>query len=1048
MKKLLLTSLLLFGLLSSFTLHAQAPTCGETFTDPGGLFPYANNVDNTVSICPTANPSSVVTVTFTSFNTEATYDALYVFDGNSITSPQIASSNGAGNVPGGLSGGYWGTTIPGPFTSTSPDGCLTFRFRSDNNATRDGWIANVTCSPPPTCLPPSSVTSSSVTNTSATISWTENNAATSWEIVALPCTTLPNASTVGTIVSTNPITLTGLTAATCYRFYVKSICNSSDNSTWSTVGAPTTTLQNPPVCGGIFVDNGGINGNYVNGSNVTTTICPSVAGEVVSVVFSTFDLESTWDALYVYNGNSTSASQISSSNPAGNVPGGLAGGYWGTSIPGPFTSTSTDGCLTFRFVSDGQASRAGWIANIVCGLPPTCIQPSNVTTSAITDTTVNVNWVNNSNATSWEVVALPCNTVPNSNTVGTIVSTNSITLTGLNPLTCYSIFVRGICSQSDSSFWISTTNITTSPEIPECGELFVDTGGPNGNYSNNSNLTYTICPTIIGEIVTVTFTSFDTDVNWDALYVFDGNSILSPQISSQNPAGNVPGGLAGGYWGTTIPGPFTSTSTDGCLTFRFRSSQQNTRSGWIATVTCNPEQDKIIAIAFVDSNANGVFDSNENSFPHGNFMMQQNNTGAISEITTPNGRYIITDENPTNTYDINFEILPEYTNYFSGTSFSVNDASIAVGSGAQLYYFPITVTQLYSDLAITIISTNPPRPGLPYSNKIEYKNIGLSAVANGTLSFTRPSQSTIASITQTGTVSSSQGFSYNFTNLLPGETRSFFVTLNVPPTPLVNAGNLLVSEATITVPSNDIDALNNAYTNTQIVVNSFDPNNKMESRGDRIAVSEFSADDYLFYTIRFQNYGTANAIDVRIEDVISSNLEIESIRMISSSHYYVMSRNNNLITWDFKDIQLVPESVSTTLSVGYVHFKIKVKPNFIAGGNIVRNSASIFFDTNPPITTNQFNSKFITVLGSEDFNTNSFSMYPNPSNDTVTLQVANSQNIKEVSFLDLSGKTIHTIKDVANWEATVNISNFSKGMYFVQVTMDNDLKLVQKLVKK
>lgn len=1047
MKKLVLDSLLLFGLLSSITLHAQAPTCGETFTDPGGLQPYGNNVDNTVTICPPINSGLAATVTFTSFNTEETYDALYVFDGNSIASPQIPSTNGAGNVPGGLAGGYWGTAIPGPFTSTNANGCLTFRFRSDGTAIRDGWIALVTCQSLPTCLRPTNVTINNVTNTSATLNWTENNAATSWEVVALPCASVPNSNTVGTVVTTNPTTITGLNPLTCYRFFVKSICSTSDNSEWSAIGSNITTLPNPPVCGGTFTDNSGATANYANNSNSTTTICPSTLGEVVSVVFSNFDLEATWDALYVFNGNSTASTQITSTNGAGNVPGGLAGGFWGNAIPGPFTSTSSDGCLTFRFVSDSQVTRAGWIANVICGLPPTCLQPTSVITSSVTDTAVTVNWVDNNNATSWEIVALPCNTAPDPNTTGTIVSTNSATLTGLNPLTCYSIFVRAICSQSDKSFWSSTANITTSPEIPECGELFLDTGGPNGNYSNNSNLTYTICPTTIGELVTVTFTSFDTDVNWDALYVFDGNSILSPQISSQNPAGNVPGGLAGGFWGTTIPGPFTSTSTDGCLTFRFRSSTQNTRAGWIANVTCSPDTDRLIAIAFVDSNTNGMFDSNESSFPYGNFLMQQNNTGAVSEITTPNGRYIINDDNPSNTYDISFEIAPEYTNYFAGTSFSVNDASITVGSGAQLYYFPITVTQLYSDLAITIIPTNPPRPGLPYSNKIEYKNIGLSAVANGTLTFTRPSQVTIAAITQTGTVTNSLGFSYNFTNLLPGETRSFFVTMNVPATPIVNAGNLLVAEATITAPSNDINTSNNAYSNTQIVVNSFDPNNKMESRGDRIAVTEFTADDYLYYTIRFQNYGTANAIDVRIEDVLSTNLEEESVRMISSSHYYVMSRNNNVITWNFKEIQLVPESVSSTLSVGYVHFKIKVKPNFIVAGNIVRNAASIFFDTNPPIITNQFNTKFINVLGTVDFDSNTFIMNPNPSNNIVTLQLANLQNIKEVSFLDLSGKTIHTLKNIANWETTINVSHFSKGLYFVEVTTENDLKLIQKMVK-
>jgi hypothetical protein len=131
--------LFLFIFLSGFapTLQAQI-TCGGTFTDPGGPNAnYANSTDYTETICPTIT-GELVTVTFSSFNTEATWDALYVYDGNSIAAPQIASTNGAANVPGGLPGGFWGTTIPGPFTSSSQDGCLTFRFRSDTAVTIRG----------------------------------------------------------------------------------------------------------------------------------------------------------------------------------------------------------------------------------------------------------------------------------------------------------------------------------------------------------------------------------------------------------------------------------------------------------------------------------------------------------------------------------------------------------------------------------------------------------------------------------------------------------------------------------------------------------------------------------------------------------------------------------------------------------------------------------------------------------------------------------------------------------------------------------------------
>ena len=163
MKKQLLLSFfaLFFGTL--LTYAQTSPVCGETFTDPeGATANYANNSDYSVTIYPN-NPGDFVTVSFTSFDIEANYDGLYIYNGNSISAPQISSTNPAGNIPGSLPGAYWGTISPGTITSTSPDGSLTFRFKSDNAINKPGWIANVTCGPAATCLKPTPLLTSNLT---------------------------------------------------------------------------------------------------------------------------------------------------------------------------------------------------------------------------------------------------------------------------------------------------------------------------------------------------------------------------------------------------------------------------------------------------------------------------------------------------------------------------------------------------------------------------------------------------------------------------------------------------------------------------------------------------------------------------------------------------------------------------------------------------------------------------------------------------------------------------------------------------------------------
>ena len=586
---------------ANFTTNVLPPICGGNFVDPGGpTANYANNANVTTTICPT-NPGDLVTVTFTAFSVQNGFDFLKVYDGNDITAPLLANLTG--------------TAIPPSFTSTAATGCLTFVFTSNATTTAAGWISNVSCAPPPSCRVPAAIATSTVTSNSVILNWTQpvnpdTTVANAWQVLALPCgSPAPNAGTTGFInTSTNPFTLTGLNSATCYDIYIRAVCSLTDSSVW---GGPSTitTQVSPPICGGNFVDAAGPTTNYANNSDSTVSICPITPGDVVTVTFTSFNTEATWDGLYVFDGNSITAPQIASANGAGNVPGGLAGSFWGTAIPGPFTSTSATGCLTFRFRSDGSINNPGWISTITCAPPATCRTPTAITASAVTSNSVTLNWTQPINpdttvANAWQVLALTCGSpVPTAGSTGFInASTNPFTLTGLNSATCYDIYIRAVCSLTDSSTWGGPRTITTQVAPPICGGNFTDAAGPTANYANNSDSTVTICPITAGDVVTVTFTSFNTEATWDGLYVFDGNSITAPQIASANGAGNVPGGLAGSYWGTVIPGPFTSTSATGCLTFRFRSDGSINNPGWVSNVTCAPPPTCIRPITLTATN--------------------------------------------------------------------------------------------------------------------------------------------------------------------------------------------------------------------------------------------------------------------------------------------------------------------------------------------------------------------------------------------------------------------------------------------------------------
>ncbi len=112
-----------------------------------------------------------------------------------------------------------------------------------------------------------------------------------------------------------------------------------------------------------------------------------------------------------------------------------------------------------------------------------------------------------------------------------------------------------------------------SGTITTCDAMFYDDGGPNANYSDNKNLTLTFMPSTAGAKIQVVFQEFETENNYDFLYVYDGTSTSAPQIGSQ-------------HSGNDSPGTVTATNAAGAITFRFTSDSYVNRSGWAAHVTC------------------------------------------------------------------------------------------------------------------------------------------------------------------------------------------------------------------------------------------------------------------------------------------------------------------------------------------------------------------------------------------------------------------------------------------------------------------------------
>ena len=111
--------------------NGTVTTCDAMFYDDGGPNGnYSDRKDLTMTFLP-ATEGGILEVEFQSFRLEDNWDFLYVYNGTSVSDPQI--------------GQFTGSNSPGTLTATNPEGALTFRFTSDSGVNDIGWAANVRC---------------------------------------------------------------------------------------------------------------------------------------------------------------------------------------------------------------------------------------------------------------------------------------------------------------------------------------------------------------------------------------------------------------------------------------------------------------------------------------------------------------------------------------------------------------------------------------------------------------------------------------------------------------------------------------------------------------------------------------------------------------------------------------------------------------------------------------------------------------------------------------------------------------------------------------
>lgn len=454
-----------------------------TLTDGSGdLINYDNNSSCKWVIAPAG--ATQISLNFTAFNTEASYDFVRVYNGPDDTSP--------------LLGTYSGSTLPSSISTTAGVGAMCIKFTSDTSNTFSGWSANYT------------------------------------SVVTTP---------------------------TCNGF---------------------TALTSPT---GSFSDGSGAN-NYTNNQQCVWYIAPPCATSV-TLSFSAFNTELNYDGIAIYN-------SLTATTPIAT--------YTGTSLPSSVTSST--GVMLVAFISDFSTTSQGFTANYTSTGTSFCSGTTNLNTldyGTISDGSGSNNYCNNSNcswliqppnATSitlnftafsleqpstdgnsiYDVVEVFDGTSSSAPSLGKFTGSNipqAITSTG------GSIFVKFTSDFSDTYQGWSANY--TSTQNSYCNSSVTTLTAPSGTfsdgsgldkYANNSECSWLIQPTNANTI-TLSFSSFDTELNYDGVIVFNGTNSSAPEL--------------GQFTGTTLPPSLTSSG--GSMYVVFLSDEALRSNGWNASYT-------------------------------------------------------------------------------------------------------------------------------------------------------------------------------------------------------------------------------------------------------------------------------------------------------------------------------------------------------------------------------------------------------------------------------------------------------------------------------
>jgi hypothetical protein len=294
--------------------------------------------------------------------------------------------------------------------------------------------------------------------------------------------------------------------------------------------------------GGVFVDQGGTEANPVIGSDpagfylnceceTVTTLC-SPDGSAITLDFTAFNVNATFDFIEIYDGDSNAGTLLYNNGAGGtNANDILLADMIASNGSSSFTGMT--GCITVLHFASAVVNLLGWEAditvasgathpgdNLACGTNLNCLAPPNILVDNLTNSSADITWAVSDSADTYNIEYGVAGF-----TLGTGTLTNTtdlfLNLTGLLQNTSYQFYIQSDCGGGEMSNFAGPFSFTTLLSCPaptnvmitDVNSTFVDISWDASFAAIGYNVEYGLTGFALGSGTVINTTNLTTTIN-------------------------------------------------------------------------------------------------------------------------------------------------------------------------------------------------------------------------------------------------------------------------------------------------------------------------------------------------------------------------------------------------------------------------------------------------------------------------------------------------------------------------------------------------------